>query len=62
MEEKQKFELPKYLPDVLGLKLGSGVHHIEVRHDSWCPLLLNNGKCACSPDVVVVPDWPDKNL
>jgi hypothetical protein len=26
------------------------LHHVEVRHDDWCALLVQGGYCDCNPD------------
>lgn len=31
--------------------LDPGVHHVEIRHDSWCALLAGEGPCNCDPEI-----------
>lgn len=38
-----------------------GMYHLFVRHDDWCPLLLNDGVCICSPDLELVTQT-DQNV
>ncbi len=54
---KQRRKPGGYLDKILKLQRErpilqtAGVHHIEVRHDSWCALLQGTGKCNCHPEV-----------
>jgi hypothetical protein len=51
---REQAKLPRYLPAVLAigrtLKPGT-VQVIEVRHDDWCALLVQGGRCDCNPEV-----------
>lgn len=38
-----------------------GMYHLFVRHDDWCPLLLNDGECRCSPDLEFITQT-DQNV
>lgn len=29
------------------------VGEAEVRHDDWCALLVQGGRCDCDPDIIV---------
>ncbi len=47
-------KLPKYLPLVIAAserRDGSGIYHIEIRHDLWCDLLNGRGECNCNPEL-----------
>jgi hypothetical protein len=49
---------PKHLAEVLALcavvRPGES-RLVEVRHDTWCPLLTHRAACACTPDVHLGP-------
>lgn len=54
---KNRRSLPQYAERVIdkGLKalgaMGPGVYTLDVRHDSWCALLVGRGLCNCNPEV-----------
>lgn len=49
---------PRYLAKLraLAARIPAGsVAHVDVRHDSDCPLLRRAGPCTCDAEVVLVP-------
>lgn len=50
---------PRYLAKLreIAARIPAGcVAHVDVRHDSDCPLLRRAGPCTCDADVVLVRD------
>lgn len=48
------YEESPYLSALAGAPVKPGaIYDIEVRHDSWCDLLLGRGFCNCNPEIAM---------
>lgn len=64
MSEEFGYENQPYVAELMKFisanpTLKPGLHHIQIGHDEWCPLLLGTGPCICLP-VVCSPNRKER--